>query len=131
LLRSENFNHDVEVAKGLLYGKTPGEIVQDFGKVDPELLKSIKKAYDDPEAFKLVLDGVKYAQVSPGRDIARIMNKPMKNSPNYISSQTKNVSGFIDFMYQIVVDPCPFVDHRVVVNRLKKLTFNEIECLIN
>jgi len=95
--------YDVEVAKGLLYGKTPGEIVQDFGKLDAELLNSIKKAYDDPDAFKLVLDGVKYAQVSPGRDIARMLDRRPPSSG--VSSKTKNVSGYIDFMYQIAVDP--------------------------
>ena len=95
--------YDVEVAKGLLYGKTPGEIVQDFGKVDPELLKSIKKAYDDPEAFKLVLDGVKYAQVSPGRDIARMLDRKPPSSG--VTGTTKNISGVLDFVYQFAVDP--------------------------
>jgi len=95
--------YDVEVAKGLLAGKTPGEIVQDFGKVDPELLNSIKKAYDDPEAFKLIVDGVKYAQVSPGRDIARMLDR--RPPASGVSGTTKNVSGVIDFVYQIAVDP--------------------------
>ena len=95
--------YDVEVAKGLLYGKTPGEIVQDFGKVDPNLLNSIKKAYDDPEAFKLVLDGVKYAQVSPGRDIARMLDRKPPSSG--VTGTTKNVSGVLDFIYQFAVDP--------------------------
>jgi hypothetical protein len=95
--------YDVEVAKGLLAGKTPGEIVQDFGKVDPELLNSIKKAYDDPEAFKLVVDGVKYAQVSPGRDIARMLDR--KPPASGVSETTRKLSGTIDFIYQIAVDP--------------------------
>jgi hypothetical protein len=94
---------DVEVAKGLLAGKTPGEIIQDYGKVDPSLLNSIKKAYDDPDAFKQVLDGVKYAQVSPGRDIARMLDRKPPSSG--VSGTTKNVSGVIDFIYQIAVDP--------------------------
>jgi hypothetical protein len=94
---------DVEVAKGLLAGKTPGEIVQDYGKVDPNLLNSIKKAYDDPDAFKQVLDGVKYAQVSPGRDIARMLDRKPPSSG--VSGSTKNISGYIDFIYQFAVDP--------------------------
>jgi hypothetical protein len=94
---------DVEVAKGLLAGKTPGEIIQDYGRVDPSLLNSIKKAYDDPDAFKQVLDGVKYAQVSPGRDIARMLDRKPPSSG--VSGTTKNVSGVIDFIYQIAVDP--------------------------
>ena len=94
---------DVEVAKGLLAGKTPGEIIQDYGRVDPSLLNSIKKAYDDPDAFKQVLDGVKYAQVSPGRDIARMLDRKPPSSG--VSGSTKNISGVIDFIYQIAVDP--------------------------
>ena len=95
--------YDVEVAKGLLAGKTPGEIVQDFGKVDPELLNSIKKAYDDPDAFKTIVDGVKYAQVSPGRDIARMLDRKPPSSG--VSNQTRKLSGTLDFIYQIAVDP--------------------------
>jgi hypothetical protein len=94
---------DVEVAKGLLAGKTPGEIIQDYGTVDPNLLNSIKKAYDEPDTFKQVLDGVKYAQVSPGRDIARMLDR--KPPASGVSGTTKNVSGVIDFIYQIAVDP--------------------------
>jgi hypothetical protein len=95
--------YDVEVAKGLLAGKTPGEIVQDFGKVDPSLLNSIKKAYDDPDAFKQVLDGVKYAQVSPGRDIARMLDRKPPSSG--VSQSTRKLSGVLDFVYQFAVDP--------------------------
>ena len=98
---------DVEVAKGLLAGKTPGEIVQDYGKVDPELLNSIKKAYDDPDAFEQVLDGVKYAQISPGRDIARMLDR--KPPSKGVSGTTKNVSGVLDFIYQIAVDPLTWI----------------------
>ena len=101
--------YDVEVAKGLLAGRTPGEIVQDYGKVDSNILESIKKAYNEPEVFKQVLDGVKYAQVSPGRDLARMLDgKPPRDGGlhgSYVSGTTKNVSGVIDFIYQIAIDP--------------------------
>ena len=101
--------YDVEVAKGLLAGRTPGEIVEDFGKVDKQLLESIKKAFNDEENFKIVLDNVKYAQVSPGRDLARILdNKPPRDGGlhgSQISGTTKNVSGVVDFIYQIAIDP--------------------------
>ena len=100
---------DVDVAKGLLLGKTPGEILEYNGKVDPKLLESIKKAYNDPDYFKEVMDGVKYAQISPGRDIARMLDpRPPANggiSGDYVSGKTKNISGYIDFTYQIAIDP--------------------------
>jgi hypothetical protein len=101
--------YDVEVAKGLLAGRTPGEIVQDYGKVDSNILESIKKAFNDPDNFKQVLDGVKYAQVSPGRDLARMLDtKPPRDGGlhgAYVSGTTKNVSGVVDFMYQLAIDP--------------------------
>ena len=101
--------YDVTVAKGLLAGKTPGEIVQAYGNVDNNILQSIKKAFNEPDKFKEVLDGVKYAQVSPGRDIARMLdNRPPADGGlhgSYINGSTKNISGVLDFVYQIAIDP--------------------------
>ena len=95
--------YDVMVAQGLLQGKTPGEIVQDYGKADKEIMLSIQKAYNEPELFQEVMDSVKYAQVSPGRDIARMLDrKPVSAG---VSGTTKNVSGILDFVYQFAIDP--------------------------
>lgn len=103
---------DVAVAQGLIAGLKPGEIVEQYGKVDDKFLKSLQKAYNEPEKFKQVLDGVKYAQVSPGRDVARMLDtKPLKASlhQDYIDGKTKNVSGYIDFAYQLAIDPLTYV----------------------
>ena len=101
--------YDVEVAKGLLSGKTPGEIVQAYGSVDQHILDSIKKAYNEPDKFKPILDDVKYAQVSPGRDIARMLdNKPPSDGGLHgreVNGSVRKVSGAIDFVYQIAIDP--------------------------
>jgi len=96
---------NVEIAKGLLMGKKPGEIIESQGAVTQEFLNSFSKAFNDDASFKQAMDAVKYAQVSPGRDLARILNKPVKGKADYISGTTKNVSGFVDFMYQIAIDP--------------------------
>lgn len=100
---------DVYVAKGLLAGKTPGEILESYGKIDDTVLASIKKAYDPDSGFKNVLDGVKYAQISPGRDIARMLDtKPPASGGlqgDYLAGKHQNISGVIDFVYQIAVDP--------------------------
>ena len=95
-------NAKVEVAKGLISGKTPGEIIKSYGKVDNELLEAIQLAYNDEQSFKVVLDDVKYAQVSPGRDIARAV---IGTKSGNIDWRTRKTSGAIDFLYQIVVDP--------------------------
>jgi hypothetical protein len=86
----------VEIAKGLIAGKKPGEIVAAYGgALNTKLLDALEEAYNNPEAFQQVLDGVKFAQVSPGRDIAR-------------STGVKGISGPIDFIYQIAADPLTY-----------------------
>ena len=95
--------YDVEVAKGLLQGKTPGEIVEAFGKPDPQLLESIKKASNEPEKFQQVLDDVKFAQISPGRDLARAIDA--RHSGPSASKGAHTMSGVADFIYQIGIDP--------------------------
>ena len=97
------------VAKGIIEGQTPGEIIERYGKISEGLLDAIEQAFNSPDDFKQVLDGVKYAQFSPGRDFARMRDrKPPKNGGiygDYIDGKTKNLSGVLDFMYQIVIDP--------------------------
>ena len=87
----------VEIAKGLIAGKKPGEIIANAGgAINTKLLEALEEAYNNPESFQQVMDGVKFAQVSPGRDIAR-------------STGVKGISGPIDFIYQIAVDPLTWV----------------------
>ena len=100
---------DVFVAQGLLDGKTPGEILESYGKVDEKVLASIQKAYDDSKNFKEVLDNVKFAQISPGRDIVRMLGtKPPRGGGmtyDYANDNDSRISGTIDFIYQIAIDP--------------------------
>ena len=99
----------IYVAQGLLEGRKPGEILEEYGKMTPEIGKAMEEAFNDPDSFKQILDATKYAQFSPGRDIVRFFdNKPPKNgslSGDYIDGTTKNISGGIDFIYQLVIDP--------------------------
>lgn len=84
---------DTEVAKALIAGKKPGEIIASLGSTPNQaILASIEKAFNNPEEFQKVIDAVKSAQVSPGRDFAR-------------ATGLKRLSGAIDFTYQIAVDP--------------------------
>jgi hypothetical protein len=100
---------NIEIAKGLLMGKKPGEIIESQGELTEQFLNSFSKAFNNEPEFNQVMDAVKYAQVSPGRDLARVLNTPTPNKADYISKTTKNVSGFVDFMYQIVIDPLTWV----------------------
>jgi len=103
-------NEKVEVAKGFLAGKTPGEIIAaSGGTVNQKLLDALEESLNNPEEFQQVMDGVKYAQVSPGRDLARSFFSKNPNSStatgDYIDGKTKDLSGKIDFFYQLAVDP--------------------------
>ena len=110
----DNFGKEkVFVARQLLQGRRPGEILEAYGDLTPGIVNAMTEAFNDPDSFKQVMDATKYAQVSPGRDIARIMDtKPPKNggpAGDYIDGTTKNVSGAIDFMYQILIDPLTWI----------------------
>jgi len=102
---------DVAVAKGLLAGKTPGEIIQANGKIDQTLLDSITKAFDKPKEFKDIMDSVKFAQVSPGRDLMRMLDDKAVGGlhASHVSGYTKFASGAIDAVYQIAIDPLTWV----------------------
>lgn len=102
----------VDVAKGILAGLKPGEIVAQGGEVTQAMLDALTEAYNEPEKFRQVMDGVKYAQVSPGRDILRMFDtKPTKSNlqQDYIDGTTKNLSGAIDFIYQLAIDPLTYL----------------------
>jgi len=106
-------------------GKTPGEAIDDYGKVDAEILDAIKFYNDEPQKFNKILEEVKInAQISPGRDAAgraiqdRVNNKidtvPEKllktlgidmSTPEGVLKAQKVVSGPIDALYQIGIDP--------------------------
>ena len=93
----------VEIAKGLIAGKKPGEIIAAAGgAINTKLLDALEEAYNNPESFQQVMDGVKFAQVSPGRDISR-------------ATGIQGISGPIDFIYQIAADPLTYVTGGVSV----------------
>ncbi len=104
---------NIYIAKGLLAGKRPGEILESYGELTPEIAKAFEEAFNEPEKFRQVLDATKYAQVSLGRDVARMLDtKPPKNGAlagDYIDGTTKNISGVIDFIYQIAIDPLTWI----------------------
>jgi len=115
----------VSLATSTIDGKTPGEAIDDYGKVDAEILDAIKFYNDEPKKFDKILQEIKMnAQISPGRDVAgrsiqdRVNNKvdtvPEKflktlgidmSTPEGISKAQGLVSGPIDGLYQIGIDP--------------------------
>jgi len=105
----------VFVAKQLLQGRKPGEILEAYGQLTEGITNAVMEAFNEPETFNQVLDATKYAQVSPGRDIVRFLaNRPPKNgglTADMIdgSAFTRGISGTIDFAYQIIIDPLTWI----------------------
>ena len=104
---------NVYVAQGLLSGKKPGEILESYGTLSKEITQAVEDAFNNPDKFKNILEATKFAQVSPGRDIVRFLApKPPRNggpAGDYVSDAESRVSGAIDFMYQLVIDPLTWV----------------------
>jgi hypothetical protein len=120
----------VFLAKGLLAGKTPGEVIEEYGKADdPKIVDAIVTALNESDKFNLILEDVKYAQTSPGRDIAR-KGLEAKPDPTYKTnpflkmftgdlSDSKNAekwkktvkrsTGVFDGLYQIAIDPLTYI----------------------
>jgi hypothetical protein len=101
------------IAQGLLEGKTPGEIVESYGKMTPDLVTAMEEAFNSPETFKEVLDSTKLAQFSPGRDLVRFL-MPMPPADGGLSADEFNgnrskLSGTVDFIYQIAIDPLTWI----------------------
>jgi len=107
---------NVFVAKGLLSGKTPGEIIEAYGKTDdPKILDAITYAFDNEKEFAQILFDTKAAAISPGRDIYRkIYTANQANSGNLntrvLSGKYQTgITGSIDAVYQVVIDPLTWV----------------------
>jgi len=104
---------NVYVAQGLLSGKKPGEILESYGTLNKEITTAVENAFNNPDQFKNILEATKFAQVSPGRDVVRFMSpKPPKNgglAGDYVNDAQSRISGTVDFIYQIAIDPLTWV----------------------
>ena len=124
------------VAMGVVAGKTPGEIIQDWGKVDADITNALADSFDEQQTgeFQAIVNETKLARFSPGRSTIRqaydekhptasrlwesLFGKPIE-MPN-LSPEAKTAqeayknkikarqAGFIDAIYQIVIDPATY-----------------------
>jgi hypothetical protein len=123
------------VAMGISAGKTPGEIIKDWGKVDTEISQALADSLDNPDKFEPILKETKLARFSPGRSIIRMaydekhpvlstlwfsaFGKPMEipgQSPEakaanetYKAKVMAKQSGVIDGVYQVIIDPMSYL----------------------
>lgn len=101
---------DTFVAMQALQGRKPGEILDAYGRVNSEIIGSLTKMLNSPEQFEQMLNDFKGAQISYGRDVARMLfHAQPTNSQLYSSTKWKMVSGAIDFAAQIVIDPLTWI----------------------
>jgi hypothetical protein len=63
------------VAQKILEGKKPGEILEEYGTVDDKIISAMTESLDNPDKFNTVIEDLKFAQTSPGRDLGRMLEK--------------------------------------------------------
>jgi len=97
---------DTFVAMKTLDGLTPGKIIEQYGTVNSQILGSVAKMMDKPAEFNAMLNDFKAAQVSPGRDLARVMFSAQPSDNKLHSGAAfRFTSGAIDAAYEILHDP--------------------------
>jgi len=98
------------IAEGVLKGDTPGKIIDNYGKVDGDLMKGLVSMLGNTKEFNSMMDEFRGAQVSPGRDAMRVMmNVPNTDSHFYTTGKWKYSTGAVDAFYEIMHDPLTYL----------------------
>ena len=75
VVKKKHGDAKVFVAQKILEGKKPGEILEEYGPVDDKIIAAMTESLDNPDKFNGVLEDMKFAQTSPGRDLGRMLEK--------------------------------------------------------
>ena len=100
------------LAKGIVTGKTPGEIISENGGVSKELEFALNYMYDNPDKFKDILSDYKRTQFSVGRFAASFRAGGNPVTPFQNTAQEKafdKISGVYDAIFQIGMDPTTYL----------------------
>ena len=97
------------VAMHVLAGDTPGEIIDAWGPNDASILTAINFMFNEPEEFEVMLGEFSRAQLSPGRNIGRALNKTFGIDTNANAGLFSLGTGAIDMAYQIFADPLTYL----------------------
>jgi len=103
------------VAMHLLAGKTPGEIIDAWGPNDGAILEAVNQVFNEPDKIANIMDEFDRARLSPGRQVARWVNKKFdidaEERFGLVSGKTafKVGSGAIDLAFQIFADPLTYL----------------------
>jgi hypothetical protein len=124
-----DFNYDNELAESLvqkhgkavgfaamhlLAGKTPGEIIDAWGPNDAEILGAIDKVFNEPDEMASIMDEFDRARLSPGRNVARWVNKSFGIDAEEHPDWFRFGSGSIDLAFQIFADPLTYLSAGIV-----------------
>ena len=102
-------------AMHLLAGKTPGEIIDAWGPNDGAILQAVNQVFNEPDKVAEVMDEFDRARLSPGRAVARWVNKTFDRDAEdrfgLVSGEFafKAGSGAIDLAWQIFADPLTYL----------------------
>ena len=93
-------------AMHLLAGKTPGEIIDAYGPNSAGILEAVNQVFNEPDKIANIMDEFDRARLSPGRAVARWVNKTFDTENTTVF---KGVSGSIDLAFQIFADPLTYL----------------------
>ena len=93
----------------LLAGKTPGQIIDAWGPNDGAILEAVNQVFNDPDKIASLMDEFDRARLSPGRNVARWVNKKFDISAEEHPDWFDKGSGSIDFAFQIFADPLTYL----------------------
>ena len=106
----EKYGKEVSfAAMHLLAGKTPAQIIDAWGPNDGAILEAINKVFNEPDEIALIMDDFDRARLSPGRNVARWVNKTFDISAEEHPDWFRYGSGPIDAAFQIFTDPLTYL----------------------
>lgn len=119
----------IALARGNAEGRTIGESIDEYGAVDDDMTAAIQFMGDEPVKFENLLKTLKAeTQVSPGRDFSNKLGSPDTTvnrnhwavkfskklgidvtTPEGVAKAKRAVSGPVDAIYQIAIDPLTYI----------------------
>ena len=103
----------------LLAGRTPGEIIDAYGPNSAGILEAVNQVFNEPDKIAGIMDEFDRARLSPGRGVARWINKTFDTEDKTFTV----VSGGIDLAFQIFADPLTYLTAgRSLIFKANRLT---------
>lgn len=92
------------IAKQILMGRTPGEIIAARGELDEAFAQTLSNALGDEERWSEIIDDFERAKLSPGRAVARRLFG-VRTGRSATDRPFTFTSALVDAFYQVAIDP--------------------------